>query len=61
MIDSNMLKILESTFQEPSYSVIINSIEQEEHCNKDQIRMHLQQINPNLEQIIEKQKMILKL
>lgn len=56
MIDNNILKILESTFQEPSYSVIINSFEQEEFCNKDQLKINLQQINPNLEQIIEKQK-----
>ena len=56
MIDNNLLKILESTFQEPSYSVIINSFEQEEYCNKDQVKINLQQINPNLEQIIEKQK-----
>lgn len=56
MIDNNILRILESTFQEPSYSVIVNSFEQENYCNKDQLKINLQQINPNLEQIVEKQK-----
>lgn len=53
MIDPNILKILQSTMNDPSFSIVITEFEQPEFCNKDQLRINLQQFNPNLEQIIE--------
>lgn len=59
MINTNILKILESNFQEPSYSIIVSKFEQPEYCNKDKLKIYLQQFNPNLEKIIESQQNII--
>lgn len=61
MIDTNILKILESNNQDPSYSVIISSFEQPEFCNKDQLKINVQQYNPNLEEVIENNQNIIEL
>ena len=53
MINPNILKSLESNFQDPSYSVIISKFEQPEFCNKDQLKIYMEQFSPNLEHIIE--------
>lgn len=53
MINTNILKILESTLEDPSYSVIISKFNQTEFCNKDRLEMTVKQYNPNLEEIIE--------
>lgn len=53
MINTNILNILESNFQDPGYSVIISKFEQPEFCNKDQLKIYMQQFTPNLETIIE--------
>ena len=53
MINTNILKILESTLEDPSYSVIISNFNQTEFCNKDRLEMTVKQYNPNLEEIIE--------
>ena len=59
MIDENILKSLESNIKDPSYSVIISKFEQPEFCNKDRLKITLQQYNPNLEQIIENKENII--
>lgn len=57
MIDQNILKALESNITDPSYSIIIENFDVDTtFCNKDRIKINLQQINPNLEEIIDKQK-----
>ena len=56
MINTNILNILESNFQDPSYSVVISKFEQPEFCNKDQLKIYMQQFTPNLETIIENNK-----
>lgn len=56
MINTNILNILESNFQDPSYSVVISKFEQPEFCNKDQLKVYMQQFTPNLETIIENNK-----
>lgn len=61
MIDTNILKILESNVQDPSYSIIISSFEQPEFCNKDQLKINIQQYNPNLEEVIENNQNIIEL
>ena len=53
MINTNILKILESTLEDPSYSVVISKFNQTEFCNKDRLEMTVKQYNPNLEEIIE--------
>lgn len=60
MINTNILKILESNFQDPSYSIIISKFEQPEHCNKDKLKIYVQQFNPNLEKIIENKETIIE-
>ncbi|MBR6515608.1 MAG: hypothetical protein IKT40_02000 [Bacilli bacterium] len=59
MISTKILKSLESNFQDPSYSIIISSFEQPEFCNKDQIKVYMQQFNPSLEKIIENKENII--
>ena len=61
MIDPNILKILESTMKDPSFSIVISSFEQPEFCNKDQLRINVQQLNPNLEKIIENKENYIEL
>lgn len=56
MIDNNILKSLESTFQDPSFSIIVSKFEQLEYCNKDKVKIYLEQFNPNLEKIIQDQQ-----
>ena len=53
MISTNILKIFESTMEDPSYSVVISKFNQTEFCNKDRLEMTVTQYNPNLEKIIE--------
>ena len=53
MIDSNILKSLESSFEDPSYSVVISHFDQPSFCNKGKVEISLQQFSPNLEKIIE--------
>ena len=47
------MKILESNLQDPSYSIVISKFDQPTFCNKDQLKMYIEQFNPNLETIIE--------
>ena len=53
MIDPNILKSLESSFEDPSYSVVISHFDQPSFCNKGKVEISLQQFSPNLEKIIE--------
>lgn len=53
MIDPNLLNILKSNLNDPSYSVIIQDFQQPKFCNKDRLQMVVQQVNPNLFKIIE--------
>ena len=48
MINPNILKSLESNFQDTSYSVIISKFEQPEFCNKDQLKIYMEQFKPEL-------------
>lgn len=59
MISTNILKILESTLEDPSYSVIISKFNQTEFCNKDRLEMTVKQYSPNLEDIIENKENII--
>ena len=62
MISPNILNILKSTYEDPSYSVLITGYEQQENCDKDKTTLIVEQVNPNLYQIIEnKEKIIEKL
>lgn len=60
MIDPRILKSLESSIQDPSYSVIISSFDQPEFCNKDKLEIFLKQYNPNLEEVIENKENIIE-
>ena len=60
MISPNILNILKSTYEDPSYSVIITGYEQEEDCNKDKTTLIVEQVNPNLYQIIENKEKIIE-
>lgn len=60
MINQNILNILKSSFQDPSYSVIITDFQQPEFCNKNQLQMIVQQFNPNLEKIIENNERVIE-
>ena len=61
MINSNILNILKSNLSDPSYSVIIKNFQQPTFCNKDQILLTVEQINPNLFKIIENQNTYIQL
>lgn len=59
MIDTNILNILKSLDDfnaDPSYSVIIKNFHQPTSCNKEQLQVTVQQINPSLFKIISNQK-----
>ena len=60
MISPNILRIVESTMQDPSYSVLISKCNFTELCNKDKLEILLQQYNPNLEKIIENKENIIE-
>lgn len=59
MIDSNILNSLKSNLQDPSYSTIITDFIQPEHCNKDELQIIVEQINPNLFDVIANQNDII--
>ena len=60
MINSYLLNTLESNFQDPSYSVVISKFEQPEFCNKNQLKIYVEQFTPNLEYIIENNQQNIK-
>lgn len=60
MINPEILKILETNFQDPSYSIVISNFNQEEFCNKDRLEISVQQFSPNLEKIIENKEGVIK-
>lgn len=60
MINQNILNILKSNFQDPSYSVVITDFKQPEFCNKDQLQIIIQQFNPNLEKVIENNERVIE-
>lgn len=60
MINQNILNILKSSFQDPSYSVVITDFKQPEFCNKDQLQIIIQQFNPNLEKVIENNERVIE-
>lgn len=59
MIDSNILNSLKSNLQDPSYSTIITDFIQPDHCNKDELQIVVEQINPNLFDVIANQNDII--
>ena len=59
MISPNILKILKSTHEDPSYSVIITGYEQQESCDKDKTTLIVEQVNPNLYDIIENKEQVI--
>ena len=59
MINPEILKILETNFQDPSYSIVISNFNQEEFCNKDKLEISVQQFSPNLEKIIENKENVI--
>ena len=61
MINSNILDSLKSNLQDPSYSMIITDFIQTEHCNKDELQIVIDQINPNLFDIIANQNNIINI
>ena len=60
MIDKDILKILETNFEDPSYSVVVTKFEQPDFCNKDQVQISVQQFSPNLEKIIENNQQVIR-
>ena len=59
MIDPRILNILKSNQLDPSYSILINSFYQPEFCNKDELQIVVQQVNPNVFDIIDKKDIII--
>lgn len=60
MIDPKILNVLESELDDPSYSVIIQKFQQPKFCNREELQMIVNQINPNLFDIIEKKDTIIQ-
>ena len=60
MIDTRILKSLESNFQDPSYSIVISKFEQPESCNKDSLHIYMTQFTPSLESIIENNENVIE-
>jgi len=59
MIDPNILNILKSNMDDPSYSILIKKITQKELCNKDKLNITIEQVSPNVYKIIENQNTII--
>lgn len=59
MISPNILKILKSTHEDPSYSVIITGYDQQESCDRDKTTLIVEQVNPNLYDIIENKEQVI--
>jgi len=59
MIDERILKSLTSTFDDPSFSVLITKFSQNNECNKDEITISLEQTNPNLYKLIQTKEYII--
>ena len=53
MIDPQILNILKSNREDPSYSIIIQGFQQPEFCNREELEMTIYQVNPNVFDIIE--------
>lgn len=60
MIDPNILNILKSNMDDPSYSILIKKITQKELCNKDKLNITIEQVSPNMYKIIENQNAIIE-
>lgn len=60
MINPNLLNILKSNPDDPSYSIIIQDFNQPEFCNKDELQMTIHQVNPNVFDIIAKKDEIIQ-
>ena len=59
MIDSNILKMLISNKNEPSYSTIITDFTQKKFCNKEQLQLTINQVSPNVYNIINNKNEII--
>lgn len=59
MIDDRILKSLISTFDDPSFSVLINNFSQNNECNKDEIIISLEQVTPNLYKLLQTKEYII--
>lgn len=53
MIDNKILKSLTSTFNDPSFSLLVKGFKQNNECNKDELKIILEQTNPNLYKLLE--------
>ena len=60
MISPNILKMLQSTHNDPSYSVMITGYDQVQDCNKDRTTLIVEQASPNLYEIIENKEKIIE-
>lgn len=59
MIDDRILQSLISTFDDPSFSVLINKFSQNNECNKDEIIISLEQVTPNLYKLLQTKEYII--
>lgn len=59
MINPNILNILKSTLNDPSYCTLIQSFNQKEYCDKEQLDIIIRQYSPNLLKIIEGQNIVI--
>lgn len=60
MIDPNILNVLKSNQDDPSYSIIIKSFNQPEFCNREELQMTILQVNPNVFEIIQNKTNIIE-
>ena len=60
MIDPNILNVLKSKLDDPSYSVIIQGFDQPTFCNREELQMIVHQVNPNVFDIINKKDTIIQ-
>lgn len=59
MIDERVLKSIISTFDDPSFSVFITDISENNECNKDEIIISLEQVTPNLYKLLQTKEYII--
>lgn len=60
MIDPNILNILKSNSQAPSYSILVERFSQPEFCNKEQLQIVMHQVSPNLNDIINNKNNVIE-
>lgn len=59
MIDERVLNSIISTFNDPSFSVFIKDISQNNECNKDEIIVSLEQVTPNLYKLLQTKEYVI--